>query len=225
MDWAIVGARILQSVSVTVAAGTAIWGVSAWRHEFVGKKRIELAEDVLARFYEARDAIAYIRSPLSYSGEGSTRERGSDESERQAELLDRAYVPRKRYLERQDVFNHLFPLRYRFMAQFGSDSGVAFTELNGILNDIFSAAEELIQHWKDQGHRAWSSQAEFDEHLRGMRENQAIFWDRFNRGDPIRPRLNAAVASVEEICRSVQKPSKRFGMPSFRRTSRNRIET
>jgi hypothetical protein len=199
-----------------IAAATAVWGINSWRHEFVGKKRIDLAEDVLARFYEAREAIAYIRSPLSYQGEGAIRIPGEKESEREKEILDRAYVPRKRYMERQDVFNNLFPLRYRFMAQFGTESGDAFHELNSIINDIFTAAEMLTDYWQDQGHKTWISKEEFEEHLRGMKEQQAIFWGRFSRGDPIRPRLDTAVAKVEAICRDVQPKAGWWRTATFR---------
>jgi len=47
----------IQALSLVIAAWAAIYGINAWRSEFVGKKRIDLAEDVLVRFYEARDAI------------------------------------------------------------------------------------------------------------------------------------------------------------------------
>ncbi len=44
-----------QAVSLIVAAWTAVYGISAWRREFLGKKRIDLAEEVLVSFYEAKD--------------------------------------------------------------------------------------------------------------------------------------------------------------------------
>jgi hypothetical protein len=39
----------------------AVYGVDSWRREHPGKRRIELAEDTLALFYEAVDAIRHIR--------------------------------------------------------------------------------------------------------------------------------------------------------------------
>ncbi len=68
-------ADFLQSVSIILACLTIILGVDAWRREFIGKRKIELAEDVLTRFYEARDAIARIRSPFSTSREGGSARR------------------------------------------------------------------------------------------------------------------------------------------------------
>ncbi len=50
-------ADVITAVSVAIAALAFVVGVNAWRREFVGKRRIELAENVLALFYEAQDAI------------------------------------------------------------------------------------------------------------------------------------------------------------------------
>ncbi|TDI82488.1 MAG: hypothetical protein E2O80_02055, partial [Betaproteobacteria bacterium] len=81
----------VSSISVLIAALTFIAGVSAWKREFVGKRRIELAETVLALFYEAEDAIKQIRSPFSFDGEGSTRKHADNELEAESRILDQAY--------------------------------------------------------------------------------------------------------------------------------------
>jgi len=40
-DWA----DVAQSASIIVASVVAIYGIDAWRREFVGKRRMELAEE------------------------------------------------------------------------------------------------------------------------------------------------------------------------------------
>ena len=55
-----------------VAVLTIFIGYRAWKRQFVGSRRIALLEDVLTGFYQARDAIAEIRSPFVFEGEGST---------------------------------------------------------------------------------------------------------------------------------------------------------
>lgn len=45
MDWL----EVLTQISILVA----IYGINAWRREYVGKRQLELAEDSLALFYEA----------------------------------------------------------------------------------------------------------------------------------------------------------------------------
>jgi len=112
-------AQILQSVSVIFACLSIVLGVDAWRREYVGKRKIDLAEDVLTLFYQARDAVGRIRTPWHQNEEGKTRKPGEYETPEQKELLDRAYVIFERYEKEQEIFNKLVVIRYRFMARFG----------------------------------------------------------------------------------------------------------
>ncbi len=68
-------AVIAQAVAVVSACWAIISGVGAWKREFIGKRQIELAEQLLSKFFEVRDAIAFIRSPVGSSGEGKSRKR------------------------------------------------------------------------------------------------------------------------------------------------------
>ena len=65
MDWL----DGLQQVSLLVGIWVAIYGIDSWRREHTGKRQIELAEDALALFYEAADAIQNIRHPASFGHE------------------------------------------------------------------------------------------------------------------------------------------------------------
>ena len=56
---------LLRDLSLLIGIWVAIYGIDSWRREHKGKREIELAEDVLALFYEARDAIKYMRFPFS----------------------------------------------------------------------------------------------------------------------------------------------------------------
>jgi len=117
-DWA----DIAQSASVILASLFAIYGIDAWRREFIGKRRMELAEEVLALFYQARDVIRAIRSPFGYVGEGGTRKTASDERPEDKEALDQAFVLVERYNRNIEPFSRIHALRYRFMVQLGVDA-------------------------------------------------------------------------------------------------------
>ena len=90
-------AQIAQSVSVILAALFAIYGFDAWRREHIGKRRIELAEDVLSLFYQASDAIDQMRNPFGFDGEGSSRKPLEKEYPKHKQALDAAYVLIERY--------------------------------------------------------------------------------------------------------------------------------
>ena len=71
---------LAQAGAVISACWAIITGIGAWKREFIGKRQIELAEQVLAKFFEIKDAIAMIRSPFSRADEGSSRKRSEHES-------------------------------------------------------------------------------------------------------------------------------------------------
>jgi hypothetical protein len=191
----------LQSVSVIVASviasGTVIYGVNAWRREYTGKRKIELAEEVLALFYEARDAIRFIRSPFGYVGEGSTRKSAPNETSEEKSINDNAYVVNERYIKRQDLFNKIYSMRYRYMAQFGKDWAKPFDELDKIVRELLISAHMLANYWKESQYRQWKNQEEFQRHLDELHKYEAIFWEMTPDKDPITPRVEAMISEIE----------------------------
>lgn len=189
----------ITAISVAIAAGTFFFGVQAWKREFIGKRKIELVETVLALFYEAEDAIRDIRSPFSYGGEGKSRNKSEDESKEESVLLDRAYIVFERYRSYEKLFSELRSLKYRMMAMFGPSAGRHFDELKRVVNDIFLAAEMLGTHyWQRQG-RAEMDKVEFKQHLKEKHEYEAIFWYRGEKRDTIGPRVHDIIVHLEDI--------------------------
>src|SRR5689334_4912630 len=97
-------AEIAKNASLILAVFFAIYGIDAWRREFIGKRRMELAEEVLALFYQARDIIEEIRSPFGYGGEGSTRKPSPNERPEDKDALDHAYSLVERYNKHIETF-------------------------------------------------------------------------------------------------------------------------
>lgn len=191
----------IAAISVTVAALAFISGINAWRREFIGKRQIELAEDVLALFYEAQDAIREIRNPFSFGGEGETRKRAEREREEESKLLDQAYIVFERYQKREKLFAELRSVKYRVMATFGSNAGEPFDEISKVLNDVFSSARLLgTYYWQRQGH-VWPNEEKFQKHLEQMQKYEAVFWFMGDDDDKIGPRVQNAVERIESIAK------------------------
>ncbi|WP_418117519.1 hypothetical protein [Variovorax sp. 350MFTsu5.1] len=187
-----------QAGAVIAACWAIISGIGAWKREFIGKRQIELAELVLAKFYECRDAIADIRSPFGFGGEGNTRERGENENQEESRILDQAFVAIERYRKREIVFTEFEALKYRFMASFGSEYQPIFGKTIGAAGLILHSSRMLGNHyWKRQG-RVPMTQQEFDRHLAEMRRHERIFWDDDEAGDEIRTMLAAAEKQLGE---------------------------
>lgn len=191
---------IIQTVSVLAASLTAFYGIQAWRREFVGKRRIELAEEVLALFYQAKDVIAWMRFPLSHTTESSTRKPESAETPELEEINNAAYVFSNRYDKHSELFSRIHALRYRFMAQFGRDASVPFDELRSIVDRLHSN----LNSWSMASHRLHSSHIEPQE-VKAQEERIEKYadyvWSARN-DDQVSLLVEKVVKNVEQICRT-----------------------
>ena len=84
--------EILASLAIILASGVAIYGISSWRREMMGKRKYELTEEVLALFYEAREKISAIRSIHGNVEEGKSRKPNPKETPEEQKALNDAYV-------------------------------------------------------------------------------------------------------------------------------------
>lgn len=136
--------EILSAISVIVASLFAIYGILKWKKEIVYRRKFELAEIILANAYEAVDVIQFIRFPGSRANEGQTRKPEEDESPKETEFLNRLYVIKERFLQRDDCFKNLFSVRYNVKTIMGKEIE---KNLNIILNmprRIFNSVDEYI---------------------------------------------------------------------------------
>lgn len=192
-------ATIIQAVSVVAACWAIITGVGAWKREFIGKRKIELAEETLATYFEIKDAIAFIRSPFSSNTEGSTREQAPYETEAEKQLLNRGFIVFERYEKKKEIFIRFSTLKYKFMAVFGPKTEQIFTDTHQIINSIFTSANMLATHyWQRQGRVKMETDV-FQKHLDEMHRHEGIFWDRYNENDEIREKLLAIQTSLESL--------------------------
>ena len=112
-------AQIVQAISIFLACFAVMSGIDAWKREFIGKRKIEIAENMLASFYKVRDAISFIRNSWAIQDEGKSRKKGESEDPKVSEILDRAYVVYERYEKQKEVFIEFNVMKYKFMAFFG----------------------------------------------------------------------------------------------------------
>jgi len=192
--------ELLNNISLFIVSCVAIYGIESWRREYKGKRQIELAEETLALFYEAKDVIAYIRNIFSYSGETEDIARGENETEKRYEARKQASIVFKRYNANQELFNKIHAMRYRFMAQIGKEQAEPFEELRKIVNEIFVSARMLSQLWSRHHFR---SQEHENKHYKSIERHEAIFYEGIEEEDPIIPRLNKLVGEIEITCKAI----------------------
>ncbi len=190
---------LLETISIILACWAAIAGIDAWKHEFIGKRKIEIAEKVLEKFFEVNDAISFIRNPFAYSGEGRSREKPDHERPEESELLDRAYIVFERYESKKESFQEFSTLKYRFMASFGREAGEIMNRTNQTTKMIFVSARALGDHyWPRQG-RVQMDDAGFKAHLEQMHKHEERFWDGMDKEDIVRKELEQIREDLEAI--------------------------
>jgi hypothetical protein len=196
MDWL----ELVKQLSIIIAMCVAIYGIDSWRREHVGKRQIELAEDSLALFYEAIDAIKQIRHPASYGHETEDIEKAKRESDKQYEARKSASVVFYRYNQYQELFSKIHASRYRFMAQIGKEESEAFNELRLVTHTIISSARALSRLWARSD---FSTDEQWAKHQSQVDKYEAIFWDGLEDEDKINIQLNKIVSDIENVCKAV----------------------
>ncbi len=192
----------LKDFSIIFASCTAIYGIGSWRREYIGKKRVELAEEVLCLFYEARDAVQHIRNLFSQGNEGSSRKADGNETPEQKEAYDRAYVLFERFNTHLELFNKMHSIRYRFMAQFGTDVGKPFEDFRRTLNIMQASAQALARAWAEN-HRHFRTDKQEAAHYDFVTKQENIFWETLPEEDTIKPKVEKCIDDIEKICRPI----------------------
>ncbi|GAB5465302.1 MAG: hypothetical protein Kapaf2KO_07380 [Candidatus Kapaibacteriales bacterium] len=192
---------IIKSLGIIIASGVAIWGINSWRREAKWKRKYELAEEVLANFYEAFQAIRLIRSPFGYSNEGKSRPKHEDETEENSRIYDSAYVVRERYSRNKESLEKLQTLKYRFITLYGKDYEVHFEKFDQTVNRVFNASDELARLRFDS-----LSNKNLNQNL-GLKdvkeELRKILYTRLDEKDEIEKELKAAIEAIELKCREI----------------------
>ncbi len=197
MTWADLGefikavARVFTAGAACFAAWIAYKGLTRWQTEVLGRRRMELAEDVLSNLYEAKRLITVIRFPFATEGESAARVAPPGETDEQKRLRDSYFAPLGRYEHHMKFFSDLRAKRYRMMALFGPKVAEPFDEIEQTLSKIIAAARMLLRTAGDE-----IRDVEFHRKL------EATIWQA-EENDEHATKVDKAVTDIEAICRPV----------------------
>src|SRR4029450_8025738 len=137
-DWVTAAGTAMAGFATLLGGWAAIRGVDAWRSEIVGRRKAELAEEVLAQFYRARDVLIWARlpdRPLELVSQVDDRDRRHQSHA----------SPIERLTQESALLSELQASRYRFMAYFGEDSAHPFEEMRALHSEVIPPPESLIR--------------------------------------------------------------------------------
>ena len=176
-------------------------GLGAWRREHVGRRKIEVAEEALTLFYEASDALRFMRNPTVLVTDDET------ELVRREGELDDAYDARRRasivfvrHEQRREVFHKLFAQRYKLMALVGSEAGEPIEVIQRLVSQVLLSGQSLAHLWGRTNMP--SSDEAIARHQNLIETYEASFWDGYTTEDAINTQLNNATTEIENICRN-----------------------
>jgi len=182
----------IPAIASIIGLYIAYKGLNKWHAETIGKRKAELAEEVLADFYEAKDIINGARNPGGFNNEGNTRQKQDWESLDDTRILNSYYRTFERLHNKAEFFAKLQARKYRFVALFGIKSVSIYDQLFMIHEEIIGATKMLLLT-----HQRNSNREETDSIVRWK---TAIGW-----GDPVSdptlPKLDKIISEVENICR------------------------
>lgn len=185
---------IVQAIAVVAVAIPAFKGLTTWRDQLIGGKKIELAEEALTLAYTLQGVIEWARHPASFGGEGEDRQGRDQEPEARRRLNDSYYSRISRLSEHDEDFARLRLARMRFRAYFGEQGQNELAAFGITRNKISNAVGMLI------------NRAGGEAYPQDLRERyQNTIWDMSTEDEPdeIRQEINDAVVEMERICRPI----------------------
>jgi hypothetical protein len=180
---------ILQVAAIAVTAYFASRSLDAWRRQLVGKRRLEVAEEMLVSAYKAQSSLLHVRNPMTF-GEGQVRPRDKDERPGHAGLKDMYYAPLARMRKLDDDFAQWSKVRFLADAYFGPDAATPFDVIQRAYHTVAIAARMLVEMVgeiapNDPSKKRW----------------EAEIWNTQQPDDPITANVAAAVRQIEVVCR------------------------
>jgi hypothetical protein len=182
-------AAVLQAIAIIVTAYFASRGLNAWRRQLVGKRRLEVAEDMLLAAYKAASNLRHVRNPLNF-GEGRSRERDPGERPGMASSKDMYFVPLERLRGLSDELAQVSKVRFLAAVHFGQEAVLPFDAIHKAYHEVAVAARMLVT---TVGELAPSDTA------KALWEK--TIWNGGAEDDPITTVVTKAVRDLEAFCR------------------------
>jgi hypothetical protein len=180
---------IIQAVSVAITAFFAVKSLRAWRTQLVGKRRFEVAEQIVMATHRATEALREIRNPGSFSSEARDRKPVEGETEAEARSRETYYAVYARMRDRAAIFVELSTARLLCKIHFGA---VASNHIDAIFRVRHSVRVAAIMLTQSVGGGDVNPEllAKWHSHL----------WATDDCDDELATKLNEAAEAIEAVC-------------------------
>ncbi len=192
----------IETTGIVIASGVAIWGIAGWRKQMVAERKMNLAEEVLSAFYQAKAIIEAARDPNVWGGEGrGWREEGGDvELRPEAVQIDAYHAPLERLNKHAEFFSKFDALQFRSQAVFGDPVVDHFAAIRKVQNQVRFASSQLAYRLYEHVHE---NAPRMDEKLEKELKSEIGLGltDIERESHHISQTVAAAVKGIESVCR------------------------
>jgi hypothetical protein len=214
-------AQLVTYVFGAITVVIACLGLSAWRRQLVGTRRIQLAEKALGLFYKARDRFTWFRARGIFSNELEEVARLDGETDGQFEARKSVAVGLKRFYKGADVFSEIESLQYEFAAVFGVDALTAFSKMKSATSAFLAAGHTLIEVKRQIAEYPGGPIHAPRNLADDAQALSAQFWGADKGTDDVAKDLHEAIERIESTCKPILQPP-RFGARALAILSRVR---
>ncbi len=169
----------------------AMYGLHSWRREYVYKRRVELAEEILIMFYKMKETISWIRSPVLLDYEESELEQQLKTASSDNKKCPIYYLaPKLRIQKAKDLISSFSAMKYIAMIKLDAKLLDKFNEINEILHQI-----SVNSLWLFRDYRSVS--------LVEVRKAEQVIWETPTKRevDEISSQIIRNIEQVEKICK------------------------
>lgn len=139
--------QLVSTVVMTIVAVATVFlgymGFHKWQVETVGRRKIELAEELLTSFYKFREVVKHARTPVTKADEGRSRVISDVEAPNVATFRNWFYTPQERLHAEQDFLATFFAARHKANAHFGPEIDRLFTIAEQALLEVRAASRQM----------------------------------------------------------------------------------
>jgi len=196
-----IGKHVIENAgAIATLSGVAIafYGLKSWKREYRFKRNSELLEDAKVLFYEAENAISYLRYGFILDIDLRDFKFPPEMDEGYVkEKYKYTYTIQKHFDEKLHIFNKLYAIALRFRARFGEDSITAFSSMKEKVKELLLAANR------------YSMKGLNKEEINAI---QKIIWKDYNmlskEGDTFGDAISKIVEDFDKLCRDKIKMNK-----------------
>jgi hypothetical protein len=206
---------IFNAISASVVALSALFaaifaarGLSAWRLELVGRRKYELAEEILLAVRQFEEIMRFMRSPISFGSEIAEIKRGEGESEEEHRLRATYAMAHLRYEKKADYFARLRALQFRSGVVLGEKYEAPIEKAVKIVDEVLHAgnmAYIYARNFNNQAKRHTAGQPPLSgvDWVSKLHEAEAIYYGLGDSEDKIAERVRQCVREAQQVFRPI----------------------